>query len=131
MTELTEQRLGFGFGVLGGVLIALGALVALVVGTVDLVVGRPFGALGAATEAVLLFVVGGLAMFFAYLAHRDWSAHPLTSGVMLLVTALIAWIVIGIGGNLLALVGSLFVLMAGILYLVEPTKRAASAIVSA
>jgi hypothetical protein len=130
MAELTEQRLGFGFGLLGGVLIALGALVALAVGTVDLVLGRPLGAVNAATEAVLLLVVGGLAIFFAWLARHDWSAQPLTSGVLLVVTAVIAWVVFGVGGNLLALVGSLFVLLAGILFVVGPTKRAASAIAS-
>ncbi len=131
MSELTEQRLGYGFGLLGGGLVALGGLAALLIGTVDLIVGHPFGAVGAATEAVVLFVVGGLAMFFAWLSRHDWSGRPLTGGVMLLVTALVAWIVIGIDGNLLALVGSLFVFLAGILLMLEPAKRAASAVVSA
>jgi hypothetical protein len=130
MSELTEERLGYGFGILGGALIALGGLVSLVVGAADLVLGRPFGALGAASEAVILFVVGGLAMFFAWLGHRTWSGRPLASGVLLVVLAILGWIVVGVGANLLALIGSLFVVLAGILFLLEPAKKAAGSIVS-
>jgi len=130
MSELTEQRLGYGFGVLGGVLIALGGLVSLVVSAADLIVGRPFGALGAASEAVVLFVVGGLAILFAWLGRRDWSSRPLASGVLLVVVAALGWIVVGVGADLLALIGSVFVLLAGVLYLLEPAKKAAGAIAS-
>jgi hypothetical protein len=131
MSELTEQRLGYGFGLLGGVLIALGGLVSLIVGAADLVLGRPFGALGAASEAVLLFVVGGLAIFFAWIGRREWSSRPLASGVILVVLAVLGWLVVGVGADLLALIGSLFVFLAGVLFLLEPAKRAAGAVVSA
>jgi hypothetical protein len=124
MAEMTEQRLGFGFGVLGGVLIALGGLVSLVLGTADLILGRPIGALNAASEGVLLLVVGGLALFFSWLSHGSWSGRLVTSGVMLILVAVIGWIVVGIGSSLLALIGSLFVFLAGVLYLVDPAQRA-------
>jgi hypothetical protein len=131
MTELTEQRLGYGFGLLGGGLIALGGLVSLLIGTADILLGRPYGAIGAASAAIVLFVVGGLAMFFAWLGHRDWSSRPLASGVLLVVIAVVGWFVVGIDSNLLALIGSLFVFLAGILYLVEPAHKAASAALTA
>ena len=130
MADITEQRVGYGLGLVGGALIALGGLLSLAIGTADLVRGRSLGALNAASEAVVLFVVGGLAVFFAWLGHRAWSARPLASGVLLVVVAILAWAVVGVGANLLALVGSLFVVLAGVLYLLEPAKKAASAVVN-
>ena len=130
MSELTEERVGFGLGLLGGLLIALGGLVSLAMGTADLVVGRAVGALTASSEGVVLLVVGGLAVFFAWLGRRAWSGRPLASGVLLVVVAVLAGAVVGVGATLLALVGSLFVVLAGILFLLEPAKRAASAVVS-
>ncbi len=129
MAEITEQRLGYAFGLLGGALFVLGGIAALVLGTVDLVVGRPGSALGAGAEAIGLFVVGALALLFAWLARHDWSGRPVVGGVLLLVTAVLGWIVIGDGGNLLALIGSLLVALAGVLYLVGPAQRAARSVV--
>ncbi len=131
MADLTEQRLGYGFGLLGGLLIAIGGLVSLAVGTADLVLGRSLGALSAGSEAVVLFVVGGLAIFFAWLGHRDWSSRPLASGILLVVMAFLAWVVVGVGANLVALIGSLFVFLAGVLFLIEPAKKAVNTVVSA
>jgi hypothetical protein len=131
MAELTEQRLGYGFGLLGGALIALGGLASLIVGTADLLLGRPYGAIGAASNAVVLFVVGGLAIFFAWLTHHDWSSRPFAGGVLLVVLAVVGWAIVGIDSSLLALIGSLFAFLAGVLFLIEPTKKAAAAVVSA
>jgi hypothetical protein len=131
MAEITEQKLGYGLGLLGGALIALGGLVSLVVGTADLILGRPYGAIDAASNAVVLFVVGGLAMFFAWLAHHDWSTRPLTSGILLVVLAVVGWAIVGIDSSLLALIGSLLAFLAGVLFLIEPSKKAAAAVVSA
>lgn len=123
MADLSERTLGYGFGLLGGLLIVLGAIVALVVGTMDLLVGRPFGAISQASEAIVLFVVGGLALLFAYLGRRVWKERALTAGILLIVTAAIGWAVLGFGANLLALLGGIFVFLGGVLYLVEPTKH--------
>jgi hypothetical protein len=120
MTDLTERTLGRGFGLLGGVLILVAAVVALLVGAADLVLGRSFGALNAASEAILLFVVGALALFFTWLAHTSWSGRPITSGILLVVVAVIGWGMLGLGTNIIALVGSLFVFLAGVLYLIPP-----------
>jgi hypothetical protein len=131
MAEWTEQRLAYGFGLLGGGLIALGGLVSLVIGAADLALGHPYGALGAVSAAIVLLVVGGLAGFFAWMGRHDWSARPLASGIMLIVIAVIGWAVVGIDASLLALIGSLFVFLAGILFVLEPAKRAATTVASA
>ena len=130
MAEVTEQRLGFGLGLLGGILIGLGGIVSLLLGTADLILGHPIGALSAASEGVLLLVVGGLAVLFGWLGHRSWSGHPITSGVMLILVAVIGWVLVGIGSSLLGLIGSLFVFLAGVLYLLDPAQRAIRVAVS-
>jgi hypothetical protein len=131
MVDMTERRLGYGFGLLSGGLFLLGALVSLLVGAVDLVVGHPFGALGSATVALVLAVVGALTLFFAYLASHDWRDRPLAGGTMLLVLAIIGWAFLGLGASVIALLATIFALLAGVLFLLEPAKRAATAIASA
>ena len=131
MTNLTERKLGYGFGLLGGLLIALGGIVALIAGAADLVTGRVMGGASMMSDAVVLFVIGALAAFFAYLGSHGWSDHPITSGVLLVVIALLGWGLLGLGANVVALVGGIFVFLAGLLYLVEPTKRAVTAVAAA
>jgi hypothetical protein len=125
MSDLTERRLGWGLGVLGGLLIIAAALVSVLVSTADLVAGRPMGALSAGSEAILLFVVGVLAALFSYLAYRPWHDHPVSAGVLLVVLAIVGWAVLGLGGSVLALVGALLVLLAGLLFLVQPAVTGA------
>jgi hypothetical protein len=131
MSNLSERRLGYGFGLLGGGLILLGSLVSVLVGVVDLALGRPYGALSSVSLAAILFVVGGLAMFFAWLARHDWGDRPLASGVLLVVIAVVGWAFLGLGENVISLIGSLFVLLGGVLFLVEPATRAAHSVVAA
>jgi hypothetical protein len=131
MSDLTERRLGWGFGLLGGLLFIAGAIVSGAVGAFDLAVGHPMSALGAGTAAVLLFVVGALALFFSYLAHRPWQDRPLTAGILLVVVAAIGWGVLALGGNVLAIVGAVFVFLAGALLLVEPALTGAKRLATA
>jgi hypothetical protein len=130
MVELTERRIGYGFGLLGGLLILVGALWNLVLGTVAVVTRHPYIAVGAYTGTVVLFVVGGLALFFAYLGHGAWRDRSLASGILLVLLAGIGWLVLGLGANVFALIGGLFVFLAGVLYLIEPTRHAVSAAVA-
>lgn len=131
MSENTsEQRIGYGFGLLGGVLIALGGLVSLLLGFADLVTGHMIGALNADSQAIVLFVVGGLAAFFAWLGHREWSARPLVTGVMLVTLAFVGWLAVGVGVNVIALVGALLVFLGGILFVIEPARNAVHTAVS-
>jgi hypothetical protein len=120
MSDLTERRLGWGFGLLGSVLIGVGGLLALIAGVADLIRGHNGGALGWGTTAIVLFVLAALAYFFVYLGHRTWSDRPLVSGVLLIVIAAVGWAALGLGANVLALVGALFVFLAGVLYMIVP-----------
>ena len=132
MAELTERSLGYAFGLLGGGLFVLGALVSIALGAAALFTGRPMMALSTGTEAAILFLIGGLTLFFAYLGHRPWKDRPVVSGVLLIVTSLIGWGVLGLGSNVVALVGAIFAFLAGVLYAVEPvTRRAAAAVATA
>jgi len=120
MSDLTERKLGWGFGLLGGVLLVAAAIVGALIGTFDLVTGRVTGALNAGAEAVLLLAVGMLALLFSYLAYRPWKDHPITAGILLVVVAAVGWGVLGLGGNVIALLGALCVFLAGLLFLLQP-----------
>ncbi|MGB6501585.1 MAG: hypothetical protein WBG19_09365 [Thermoplasmata archaeon] len=128
MENTTERAIGHLFGLIGGLLIALGGLVALAFGFADLVLGRLFSGAGALGEAVVLFVVGGLVLLFAHLGEHAWKERPVATGVMLLVLAVIGWAVLGLGGNVVAIVGGIFALLAGVLYLIEPAQHAVTKI---
>jgi hypothetical protein len=123
MSEFGWKRLGHLFGWLGGALLALGGLVALIFGTVVLAFGHPLAAVGAISTALVLFVVAALSVFFASLGRREGTDGMAVSGVLLVVLALVGWAMLGLGANVLALLGALFVLLAGVLYLVEPTRK--------
>jgi hypothetical protein len=131
MTDLTEQRLGWLFGVAGAALFAIAGIVALVVGAADFVVGRMLSAVSVDTQAILLFVVAGLAFLFAYLGHRTWSNRPLTVGVALVVVAAIGWVVLGLGDNVIALVGAILVFLAGVLQMIAPTIQGVKTLAAA
>lgn len=124
MENLSERSLAYVLGLLGGLLVVLGGLVAAAFGVADLATGRLFSAAGAASEAVVLFVVGALVLLFAWLGHRRWSDRPLTTGILLVVLAFVSWGVLGLGSNLLALIGGLLALVAGVLFVVEPLRHA-------
>ena len=131
MTDLTEQRLGWLFGAAGAALFAIAGLVALMVGTADLVLGRGMSAIAVDGEALLLFVVAGLAFLFAYLGHRTWSGRPVTVGLMLVVVAAIGWVVLGLGESVLALIGAMLVFLAGVLQLIAPTVQGVKTLAAA
>ena len=124
MVDWTEERLGFGFGWLGGVLLLVGALLALVVGLFDLATARFPGALGAWSETVLLAVLGALAILFTEMGHRAWRDRPGSAGVLLVVVGVLGWAMLGFRPDLVALIGALFAALAGVLYLIPPMSRA-------
>jgi hypothetical protein len=124
MGEMTERSLGRAFGLLGGILLLLGGLLALVLGTAELVVGRPYTAVSAGSEGIVLLVIGVIALVFSNLASGSWSGRPAVSGVMLMVVSLVAWVTLGLGGNIVALLGAILVFLAGVLYLVNPALKA-------
>lgn len=125
MESFTERALGHLFGLIGGALIMVGGAVASAFGVADAVLGHPFGAMNALGEAVVLLVVGGLVLLFTHLGEHEWNTRPVASGVLLVILAVIAWGVLTLGSSVLALLGGIFALLAGALYLIEPTARAA------
>jgi hypothetical protein len=131
MENLSERAMGHLFGLIGGALIIVGGVIAAAFGVADLLLGHAIGAMGAFGEAVVLAVVGALVLLFAYLGEQDWKDKPVVSGVLLVLLALISWAVLGLGVNVLALVGGIFVLLAGALYLIEPGQKAFHAVASA
>jgi hypothetical protein len=120
MTTLTERSLSYGFGLLGGLLFLLAAAVSLAVGTADLVLGHMIGAMNSGSLAVLYVVVGGLALLFAYLGHAEWSARPVLTGIVLIAISLIGWAILSVGPNLAAVLGAIFVFLAGLMTLASP-----------
>jgi fermentation-respiration switch protein FrsA (DUF1100 family) len=130
MDNTSERGLGHLFGLVAGLLILLGGLVAVAFGFVDLALGRAVGAIGTLGGAVVLFVVGGLVLLFAHLGEHGWKDRPVATGVLLVVLAAVGWAALGLGTNLLALVGGIFALLAGVLYLIEPAHHAVTRIAS-
>ncbi|HTX63554.1 MAG TPA: hypothetical protein VMD28_07920 [Acidimicrobiales bacterium] len=128
MENTTERAIGHLFGLLGGLLILVGGVFAVAAGFVDLALGRVIGAAGALGGAVVLFVVGALVLFFAHMGENGWKDRPVTTGVLLVVLAAVGWAALGLGANLLALVGGIFALVAGVLYLIEPAQHAVTKI---
>ena len=126
MTTITERGLAYGFGLLGGGLILLGSIITFALGAVDLALGHSLGAITSATLGLVLLVVGALVLFFAYLGHHDWSDRPLACGVLLVTLAVVGWAFLGLGANVVAVVGALFAFLAGILFLIEPARRIVS-----
>ena len=130
MTEMTERNFGWGFGMVGGILFAIGAIVALVVGTVALAVGHPASAYGNVATALVLFVLAGVTLLFASLARKSWSGHPLTPPIVLAAVGVIGWLTVGLS-DVIALVGSVLVVLAGLLLLVPPAVHGVKTLATA
>ena len=128
MENATEREVGHLFGLIGGLLIVVGGVVAAAFGFSDLILARTFGAAASLSEAIVLLVVGGLVLLFAHLGQHGWKDRPLASGVLLVDLGIVSWGVLGLGANVLALLGGILALLAGVLYLIEPTQRAATAL---
>ncbi len=126
MVDLNEQRVAGLLGYLGAGLFVLGGLLAIVSGSIALMGGRVYGAFDLWGESLLLLALGGITGFFAWLGRHDWSARPGTSGVMLVLVAVIGIVTLGFGANVLGLLGVVFAVLAGALFLIRPTGRVLS-----
>jgi hypothetical protein len=131
MTNWSEERVGHALGLAGGVLFLLAALVTLFTGTVDLAFGRMYGALDAWSDALILAVLGGLAIGFSHLGYTAWRERPFSAALLLIVVAILAAMIPGPGVGALALLGAILVALAGVLYFIEPMKRAAHYVAAA
>jgi hypothetical protein len=124
----TERTLGHVLALVGGVLIGLGAIVAFLFGSAELLLGHRVLGAGAIAESIILLVMAALVLVFAHMGEHTWKDRPLTTGVVLLVLALAGWVGLGVGSNAVSLLGALLVVIAGVLYLIEPTHRAVSSV---
>ncbi len=118
MSAEGDRRLGLVLGLLGAGLIVLDGLFDAVSGVLFLATnGRVFHSTGFWGQAVLFLVTGFLMGFFAILGRSRGPEHSLTAGVVLVVLVLAGWFVLGLTAGVLPLLGSLLVLIAGILFL--------------
>jgi len=130
MGNNAERTLGHLFGLVGGLLIGLGGLVALVSGLANLALDHLTAAAGSLSAAIVLWVVGGLVIVFSHFGEHAWQDRPSSTGVLLIVLAVVGWAGLGVGSNLVALLGGLLTLVGGILYLIEPMRRGTSALLA-
>lgn len=131
METTTEREVGHLFGLIGGILVLGGGLFATAFGVANFVLGHLAAAAASLGGAVVLFVVGALIVGFTHLASHGWANRPFAGGVVLVILAIIGWAALGFGSSLLALVGGIFALVAGVLYLIEPAQHAVSRLASA
>jgi len=113
------RKIAFLFGLVSAVLL-------IVAGTIDFIGGFIFLALGSGSHAlrawadwVLLVVVGVVIGLFAAIGRGPGNDRAMASGVVLIVVAIVGWLGLGLGNGVLALLGALFCLIAGILFLVS------------
>jgi hypothetical protein len=115
---METKGLGLLFGVLGGILLVVAALLVLVGGAISVLLGHAaLRSLGLATVHFFLDVVVAILMiFFAALGSRHASELALAGGVILVLLAFVTWILIGVG--VFELLGGLFALIGGVLLVV-------------
>lgn len=113
-----ERGIGAALGLIGAVLFFFEAFLDLVRGVVYLALGHGMHSFGPFDEALLLIVVGILVAVFAVMGGVRPGDRSLLSGAVLVVVALVGWLALGFGTGVLALLGSVFVLLAGVVFLV-------------
>ena len=120
MAEPEFRNIAFLMGLLGALLLILAAVVDFVGGIIFLALNHATYALvGAWAHSVIFAVVGVVIGLFAVIGRSSSRDGRVGSGVVLVVLAVVGWFGLGFGGELLALLGALFTLLAGILYLVS------------
>jgi len=106
------------FGVLSAILLIVAAAADFIGGFVLLAFGSGGHALGAWGRSVLDLVMALLVGLFSVFGRSGDRDRTLAAGVVLVVLAFVGWFALGLAGDILALVGVLFALIAGILFLV-------------
>ena len=115
-----NRGLAFLFGVLSAIFFIIAAAVNFIGGFVFLIAfGSGGHALGAWGRSVIDVVVALMVGLFTVLGRSSDHDRTLAAGIILVVLAFIGWFALGLTGEILALVGVLFALIAGILYLVS------------
>ncbi|MGA8541930.1 MAG: hypothetical protein WB947_00070 [Thermoplasmata archaeon] len=118
MTADSDRRLAFIFGALGAVLLVIAAIVRFFLGVVFVATGHGYLGIGSIGESVIFLVVGLVIGFFALIGRSRGTDRSLAVGVILVVLAIVGWVALGFGSSLLALLGAVFTLISGIIFLV-------------
>ncbi len=119
MAESSERKLGAVFGLLGAVLIALDGLLDIARSIFYAVVGRHGHILGPLAQALIFLVVAVIIGLFSVMGALRREGRALVAGVVLIVIAVFGWLELGFGYGLLALLGTLLTLIAGVVFLVS------------
>jgi hypothetical protein len=120
---MNERSIAAILGILGGVILLIGALVSLIYGLAFVALGKPSIGIGSLGFSVIEAVMGLLIIFFALLAASRSMDLTLAGGIVLFVLAIVGWGILGFGGSVLATIGLLLALVAGLLYLVAAMSR--------
>jgi hypothetical protein len=113
-----DRTLGAIFGLLGAALVALEGLLDLVRGVVYLAVGHGARSFAPFDQALLFLVLGAVIALFAGIGGLRRQDRSLTAGVVLVVIVIAGWLLLGFSSGVLVLLGSIFVLIAGVIFLV-------------
>jgi len=118
VTDKGTRGIAFLFALLAALLFVVAGVVDFVGAFLFLAFGSGGHAFGAWYHSVIFVVVGVLVGAFAIFGHSGDRERTLAAGVILVVLAVVGWLALGFGGDLLGVLGALFSLIAGILFLV-------------
>jgi hypothetical protein len=113
-----DRKVGAVFGLLGAVLLALDGLLDLARGVLYLALGRGGHAFAPVDQGLILLVVGLIVGFFSVLGGLRPQARATVAGAVLVVIAIVGWLALGLGSDLFAILGTVLVLVAGVVFLV-------------
>ena len=119
MSSGGTRGLAFLFGVVAALLLIVAAIVDFVGGFVFLAFGSGGHAFGVWSRSVVEVVVGILVGAFAVFGRAGDRERSVGAGAILVVLAVAGWFVLGLGGEILALLATIFALIGGILFLVS------------
>jgi len=119
MAGSSDRYIGAVFGILGAVLLFVEAILDLVRGVVYLAFGHGVRAFGPFDQAIVLLVIGAIVAVFSMLGGSRREDRGVLAGAVLVVLALVGWLLLGFGTGVLALLASILVLIAGIVFLVS------------
>jgi hypothetical protein len=117
MAPSSERKIGAVFGLLGAALIALDGVLDVARGIFYAVVGRHGRILGPIDQALIFFVIAIIIALFSILGGMRREGRAIAAGVVLIVIAIFGWLALGFGYGLLAILGALLTLIAGIVLL--------------
>jgi hypothetical protein len=119
MASSSDRNLGFLFGALAAVILVVAGVINFFGGFVLLAFGLGGHAIVAWGRSLVDIVLGLLVGLFTVIGRSGARDRALSAGVILVVLAVVGWLGLGLGGGILELLAALFVLIAGILYILS------------